>query len=142
MTTTDGTHSLSAKSATRANAALLAAGAVPLAAGAVVPLDGTEIDAAVPACPFRAATGIPCPLCGGTRAIALAAHGDGRFLSYGAVWVLVAIAAVVAGAVALIRGRTRPWWPAGSRRPLAIGAAVIGLAWAWAIAHADSIGES
>jgi len=33
---------------------------------------------ALPLCPFRAATGKPCPLCGLTRAIALATHGRWR----------------------------------------------------------------
>ena len=33
---------------------------------------------AVPLCPFRIATGKPCPLCGLTRAIALATHGRWR----------------------------------------------------------------
>lgn len=126
----------------RGAAALFAAGAVPLAAGAVLPMDGTEVDAPAWVCPFRAATGIPCPMCGGTRAVALAAHGDGRFLQYGAVWVAVAVVAAVAGAVALVRGRPRLSWPATSRRPLAIGAAVFALAWAWALAHADTIVES
>ena len=77
-------------------------------------------------CPFREVTGLPCPLCGGTRAFALAAQGDPDFLDYGAVWVFVAAAA----AVALIARLRIPWqaWPAAAA-----------VAWAWALAHQDTI---
>lgn len=77
-------------------------------------------------CPFREVTGLPCPLCGGTRAFALAAQGDPGFLDYGAVWVLVAVAT----AVALVARLRIPWqaWPAAAA-----------LAWAWALAHRDTI---
>lgn len=47
---------------------------------ALVPLchamAGLLLRDAVPLCPFRCATGWPCPLCGLTRAIALASHGQ------------------------------------------------------------------
>ena len=99
---------------------------VPLAAGAVLPvqpvLDGPVL------CPFRAATGLPCPLCGATRAFVLAGHGDGRWLDYGAVWVVAAVALAV---VALV-GRPR-------LRAVPAAAGVAALAWAWALAHAPSI---
>src|SRR5215213_9374081 len=100
--------------------------AVPLAAGALVPvqpvLDGPAV------CPFRALTGVPCPLCGATRAFVLAGHGDGRWLDYGAVWVLAAAALLI---VALIR---RP-----RLRALPSVAAIAVLAWAWALGHAGTI---
>lgn len=111
---------------------MAAAGAVPLAAGAVLPV-GAVMDGA-PLCPFRLATGLPCPLCGATRAIVLAAHGDPRWIDYGAVWVVVAVAAVLAGALVTLRGRPR------LAVPPAAGAVGIGaVAWAWALAHADTI---
>jgi uncharacterized protein DUF2752 len=127
------------------SAVLFAAGAVPLAAGRLVPLDGTAVDGPELVCPFRAATGLPCPLCGGTRAIALLAHGDGRFLSYGAVWALIALIAAVAGVVGLAvagirRGRSRPRLE--PRAWLAASAAVVAVAWAYALAHAETITES
>jgi hypothetical protein len=105
-------------------AVMLATGAVPLAAGAVIPehvvMDGPTV------CPFRLVTGLPCPLCGATRAFVLFGHGDGRWTDYGAVWVLAAFVLI---AVALVG-----WRP--SRR---LGAAGVGVAWAWALAHAADI---
>jgi hypothetical protein len=105
---------------------LASLGALPLAAGALVPLDAVMDGPAV--CPFRAVTGLPCPLCGATRAFALAGHGDDRWLQYGAVWV---VAAALIVAVALVG---RPRVPAA---PAAAGVAVA--AWAWALAHAGTI---
>src|SRR5206468_139072 len=81
-------------------ATLAAAGGVPFAAGAVLPAGGLGLP-----CPFRAVTGLPCPFCGATRAFVLAAHGDGRFLNYGAIWVLVAALLVVAGLAVAATGR-------------------------------------
>jgi hypothetical protein len=49
------------------------------------------------ACPLRAATGIPCPLCGMTRACAAAVHGHlGTSLAFNPAGVLLMLAALVA----------------------------------------------
>lgn len=110
--------------------ALVAAGAVPFALAPVVHAgDGLDL-----ACPFLAVTGVPCPLCGGTRAVALAAQGDPDFLSYGAVWVLVLLALVVAGVLVLLGRR-----PALLRQPVAATAVAFAAAWAWALANAGTI---
>lgn len=91
-------------------------------------------------CPFRAATGLPCPLCGSTRAVLLAVQGDPRFLDYNAVMVAVVAAVAVLWALRA-RGRgaaLRAALPPG--RPLAaLWVGVLALAWAWALAHRDTI---
>ena len=111
-----------------ADARLILAGAAPLAAGALMPVSALTDGGTW--CPFRAATGLPCPFCGATRAFVLAGHGDGRFLDYGAVWVAVAVAVMVAGLV-WRRPAGRWSWPAV--------AGVAAVAWMWALAHADTI---
>ena len=104
-------------------------GAAPLAAGALAPPSVVSDEGIW--CPFRAATGQPCPFCGATRAFVLAGHGDARFLNYGAVWVAVALVLVVSGLFWRGRATGRWTWPAV--------AGVVAVAWAWALAHADTI---
>jgi hypothetical protein len=108
---------------------LLGFGCAPFVAGALVPADG---DSGL-FCPFRELTGLPCPLCGATRAFALAARGDARFLDFNAVWVLFAVLLVLAGAVVLVTGR-RP-------RVSGAGVAVVvaATAWAYALVHRAAI---
>ena len=114
---------------TRLGTGLLLAGAVPFAlAPALHAAGGVGF-----ACPFLALTGVPCPLCGGTRAVALAAQGDAAFLTYNAVWVAVLAGLVVAG-VAALAGRPVPF-----RRPVAAVLATLAVAWAWALANASTI---
>jgi Protein of unknown function (DUF2752) len=116
-------------SPSRTGAALLAAGALPFAvAPAIHGADGLDVP-----CPFLAATGMPCPLCGGTRAVALAANGDAAFLDYGAVWVVVLLVLAVFGIAALAGRRPRLSRPV----PLVLG--TLAVAWAWALANAGTI---
>jgi hypothetical protein len=123
---------------------LAAAAAAPFVAGrlggALITGDGALAGHVL--CPLRAATGIPCPLCGATRSVVLASRGDMAFLHLNAVWVLV-LAALVLGGLALAaadaagitvpRGRVpaRAWWAAG---------AVLGaVGWACALWHRQAI---
>jgi hypothetical protein len=111
-------------------------GCLPFVAGALMPEDGVGLVA----CPFRSITGLPCPLCGGTRAFTHLARGDAGFLNYNAFWVLVAMAMVVAGVVVLVT--RRPFFDALTRTPrrAALTLAVLGGAgWAYALAERATI---
>lgn len=66
---------------------------------AAVALSVSPVDP-VPPCPLRTLTGIPCPLCGSTRGVIAAIHGDlGHALSLNpaAIAVLVLAVLMVAG---------------------------------------------
>ncbi len=106
-------------------ALLLAGGCVPFAAGAALGEDGTGLP-----CPFREATGLPCPFCGASRAFALAARGDMRFLDYNAVWVAIAAVAVAVGFVNVARH-------VSLRVPAVAGA--VAVAWIYALAQRGTI---
>ncbi|MEV4423578.1 DUF2752 domain-containing protein [Patulibacter sp. NPDC049589] len=126
----------------------VAALALPAAYEAAVGSDGPPI------CPFRLLTGLPCPFCGGTRALAAAARGDlDGALRFNAVWPVVAVALIAAGVVGLagarrgreplgdawrrarLAGRRRPW---GRRVAVAIAVAA---PWGVGFAHRDAITE-
>jgi hypothetical protein len=123
-------------SSARRGAALAAAGLAPFVVGRAL-YDANPADIGGPAitCPFRAATGLPCPLCGSTRAVALFAHGDGAWTAYNAVAVVVLLAMVVAGVVLAVRSRPLP----RIRSPLAATAALLAVAWVWTLTHQDTI---
>ena len=111
---------------------LLAAGCAPFAVGAIAGEDGGLL----PPCPFRAATGLPCPLCGATRAFALAVRGDASWVSYNAPWVVLAALVALAGIAALAGARLpRP------RAPTALAGTVlvVAVAWAYALAQRGTI---
>jgi hypothetical protein len=77
-------------------------------------------------CPLRAATGVPCPLCGMTRACVAAAHGHlAASLAFNPAGVLVVLAAVVA--------LLRPHWLTRVRAPAWVLLAAISALWIWNI---------
>ena len=117
----------------RVGALLVACGCLPFAAGAFAGSDGDT--GLLPPCPFRAATGLPCPLCGATRAFALAVRGDGDWLSYNAPWVVLAALLIVAGLVALLGALPRP----GPRALATAAVAFAALAWAYALVQRGPI---
>jgi hypothetical protein len=97
----------------------------------------------VPLCPLKTVTGIPCPACGGTRAMrALLAHGDVlaalRFnpLATIAAFSLIAFLMYAAIVIALRRPRMRVLLAAPDQRALRI-AAWIAIAANWAFLIID-----
>ena len=78
------------------------------------------------ACPLRAATGVPCPLCGMTRAVVAAVHGHiATSLAFNPGGILVLAVAVLAV--------VRPTWAARARVPIWSIFAVLGALWLWNI---------
>jgi hypothetical protein len=91
-----------------------------LAIAAVRPLLPVEV---VPPCPLRTITGVPCPLCGMTRGVTAAVHGNighALFLNPGS------IAAVILAIAVLLAWRTR-----SVRVRVWMIVAVLGLLWSW-----------
>jgi len=125
-----------------------AAASAPIAAGALLPLSLTDPGGAI-VCPFRATTGIPCPLCGATRAFVAFGHGDGSWIRFNGYWVLLSLA-VIAVALALLvvrslAGKRQPGWAVGDgpvRPALMLGllAAVALPGWIWALLNKTTIG--
>ena len=129
----------------RAATLLLLGGASPFALARLV-----DVTASPLLCPFRTVTGLPCPLCGATRAVAYLSAGDGAFLDYGAVWaVVLALAALTGGLALVLAGFGLRPLEAGRRAVAARGrwagwglvVAVALVAWGWALAHRDTITE-
>jgi hypothetical protein len=77
----------------------------------------------IPPCPLRALTGIPCPLCGSTRGVIAAVHGD---LGH-ALWLNPAAIAVLVLALALVAG----WKVERVRIPVWSVVSVFAVLWAY-----------
>jgi uncharacterized membrane protein (UPF0136 family) len=96
-------------------------GAAVLGAAALRPLLPVET---VPPCPLRAVTGLPCPLCGMTRGVTAAVHGD---LVESLLLTPAALATVVAAALLVLVPRLNR----RVRVPVWAVFAVLGVMWAY-----------
>ncbi|MBE9374572.1 DUF2752 domain-containing protein [Saccharopolyspora sp. HNM0983] len=87
-------------------------------------------------CPFRLATGLDCPFCGGSRMLGALLTGDlPAALGFNAVALLLVLPVVCAVLVAMARyerGRARGWWPAG-RSGRVLGFALLAAVVAWGV---------
>ena len=121
---------------------IAAVSAAPFCIGAAVfaPSDGGVDGPPLWPCPFRAITGAPCPFCGATRSVVLAAHGDSRFLDYNPWWVVVLAVGVVIGIAAAGLRRKIP--PLAGRVGTVLPVAAIAVGWVTALLNADAITRS
>ena len=128
---------------------LAGGGCLPFAAGALMAPPGESGPGGLP-CPFREVTGLPCPLCGATRAFALASRGDARVWHFNAAWVVIAAAALLAGILALAAAAhgaapltaARDALAARLVSPVRVTAAILlvfAVPWAYALTHRGPI---
>jgi uncharacterized protein DUF2752 len=102
-------------------------------------------------CPLLAATGVPCPACGATRAFVYLVHGDGGFLHYNWAWLVIWAALLAWVGLLVVRSlrgaplldsRARRVGEFLKRRPsfvVALPFAALALPWLVALANLDSI---
>lgn len=118
---------------------LILTGSLPFAVGGILAVLGGG-DQLPDVCVFRSLTGLPCPLCGGTRAFIHAMSGDGSFLSYNAFWVFVALALILTGAITLLtRAPVEKAWRQSGRLALYLIATLVAGGWIWALLNQSTI---
>lgn len=109
---------------------LAAAGGALLAGAALLPLDAPPLSLLL--CPFRAATGLPCPGCGCLHAFHFFVRGElWRAFSASPLGAALALACALHLAWTVLRACGLPWAPIFSpTKPLRL-AAVVALAANW-----------
>jgi len=123
----------------RTGVLLILAGCLPFVFGlAFSTADGAGWFSAT--CPLLAATGLPCPFCGSTRAFAFVTSGDMSFLDYNAFWVFAATGLGVLGlTVIFTRFSLRGFWSRRDNLAVYILGAVLLAGWACAIFNRGTI---
>lgn len=118
---------------------MIGAGCIPFAVGGIYA--ATDAGDHLPGvCPFQMATGVPCPLCGGTRAFAYASSGDLKFLSFNAFWVFAAIALVITGLIVLLtRFSLKGFWYRRGALPWVVVGLAVAAGWGVALLNSSSI---
>lgn len=123
--------------AERARATVIGSGAATTVGIGVGLLAARTVGVHPPACPFLAATGVPCPFCGITRLADALAHlrlGDAVTASPAGVALLVGLAVVAAvHLLAVARHRPPPRWLASPVVPI-VAVALVAAHWATSIA--------
>jgi hypothetical protein len=117
---------------------LILGGCLPFAVGPLIM--NNQPEGFPQSCLVRAVTGLPCPLCGGTRAFAYASSGDPKFLSYNAFWVFIALASIAVGIViVLTRVSLDRFWSRWGNLPLYMVTGALALGWAYALLNRATI---
>ena len=128
----------------KVRAILVFAFVIVLLGVAFLPLSSPVSSLGLQTCAFKGATGLPCPLCGGTRATQALLRGDFVRASYLNVAALPALVVLVASAMVLateaLRGRAVLHWGAVLRRLRPLWPALTVLFFLYWIAHlADAV---
>lgn len=84
-------------------------------------------------CPFRAATGLPCPFCGTTRAALYLLQGDPAGFNYNYFWIFALPAVALLLASSKVRGLLN------EKRSIIAGCLLLGAGWAVAFSNFTAI---
>ncbi len=107
-------------------------GGAALACAAAAPF-AHALAAEAPVCAFRSLTGVPCPTCGGTRALlALSRLDVGAALAWNPLVTIAALVFALGGLVALAQALRGKGVPDGASPRWARAAAALALAANWA----------